>query len=182
MVHPPTSMVHPPAPGRKAVLWGFPLIVIVLVILIRFIVARLVEDRIFMHTIWRRASDQSHQHGNNSNQYRLAWSSLSKLLFRHKHIQTGRAFQRRTPSDIEEPASIGGRVFAVPLGNIQRNGRCGPVKLIMHGQCLWKRCQEFFRPNDKLDRFLIDAQLLMVKTRIHDKDCTDARGVTQDRD
>ena len=85
-----------------------------------------------MNTIRRRASDQSYQHGNNSNQNRFTRAGLSKPFFSYKHIQTRCTFQRRTTSDIEEPASISGCIFPIPFSNVEGNGRSGPVKLTVY--------------------------------------------------
>jgi hypothetical protein len=89
-------------------------------------------------------------------------SRLAKALGGHQ-IQPGGAFQGGAARNVKKTAAIRRRELAVAFGQVQNDRSAGAIQLIAHRDRFGQRLQNWFKPGDESQGFLINAQFLMVE-------------------
>ena len=118
--------------------------------------------------------DQPHEHPDDSLKTFFSWVNLLRRQLRlgYQNVQPSGAFERRAMGDIKKPAAILRRVFAVALGDIQRDRSGCPVQLIFDFTDSHRSVQERREPCNEGNRFLIDFQSFVIEAaffgRVHE--------------
>jgi hypothetical protein len=83
----------------------------------------------------------------------------------HTNIQASRAFQGRSSCRLEITTPICPPSLTITFCQIKRNGSRCAIQLIPSCDRFWYLFQQFFCPNNKFHRALINDQFFMVKNR-----------------
>lgn len=148
------------------------MILVFLLILILLFSTDPIGDRFLVQPVWRIASDQPDQQGNNILEQCLALIQLNfgKRFLDKNQIQAPGAFQARTTRDVEKLAPICRGESSVALGNIQYNGSSRTVKLVVDSGGFGEALQNGFRPFSERERFFVRLKFFVVEIDFHNGD------------